>query len=154
MSSDDTGQDGSGGLLPLFDHTHDPGTTAVVVGFAAVLGYLAGWLAADFGVRNTAFLVAAIVTGYLLYGQPDRRAALAAGCYSLAALVALVPVSYELWVLVSVDEPMRHVLATSDLVLLVAFWLLAAVVGLAGYRVSTGPFVPRIRARLPRGGES
>lgn len=134
-------------LFPLFDHVHDRGTTALVVVFAAGIGFLAGWVVADFGVRTPGFLVAALGTGYLLYDQPTRRNVLAAGLYSLAALLALVPVSYELGVLTTVDQPGRHIVASSDLVLLVAWWLVAAIPALAAYRVTTGPFLPRVRAR-------
>ena len=147
------GSDAEGGfagrLLPLFDHTHDPVTTAVVVVFALLVGLLARWIVADFDVRLLGFLVGAVGTGYLLYGQPTRRAVLAAGCYSLAALVAAIPIAFELGLAASVDDPLRHVLSVTDLLFVLAFWLLAAVPGLVGYRISTGPFLPRLRGMLP-----
>ena len=147
---EDTNGDGAAGgladrLFPVFEHTHDPVTTAIVVVFAALLGLLAGWIVADFGVRSLGFLVGAIGTGYLLYGQPTRRAVVAAGFYSLAALVAAVPVVYELGLAVNVEEPLQHLLSTTDLLLLVAFWLLAAVPALVGYRIAGGPFLARLR---------
>lgn len=154
LAGDGRGEEGTGGgervggfadrVLPLFDHTHGPGTTAIVVAFAAVLGLLAGWLVADFGVRTLGFLVGAVGTGYLLYGQPTRRAVLSAGCYSLAALVAAVPVVYELGLVVAVDDPLRHLLSAADLLLFVVFWLLAAVPALVGYRIESGPFLGRL----------
>lgn len=143
------GDDRSAGVLdrvfPLFDHTHDAGTTAVVVIFAAVLGLLAGWLAADFDVRFLAFLVGAVGTGYLLYGQPSRRAVLAAGFYSLAALLAIAPFVYELGLVVTVEAPLRHVLSVADLIVFVLFWVIAAVPAVIGYRISSGPFLTRLR---------
>jgi len=138
------------GFGPLFEHTHDALTTAAVVGFAAVVGLLAGWLVADFGGRFPAFLVGAVGTGYLLYRQPTRRAVLAAGLYSVAALLAVTPIVYELQVLVSLPAPQRHVLATSDLLLVVVIWVVAAVPAVVGYRLASGPFVPRLRERLGR----
>lgn len=138
------------GVFPLFEHTHDTLTTAAVVGFAAAIGLLAGWLAADFGGRFTAFLVGAVGAGYLLYRQPTRRAVLAAGLYSVAALLAVTPVVYELQVVVSVPAPQRHVLATSDLLLVVVLWVVAAVPAVVGYRLASGPFLPRLRERLGR----
>ena len=136
-------------LLPLFDHTHDPVTTAIVVVFAAVLGLLAGWIVADFDVRFLGFLVAAVGTGYLLYDQPTRRAVAAAGFYSLAALVAAIPIVYELGLAASVDDPLRHLLSVTDLLFVLAFWLLAAVPALVGYRIAGGPFLERFRRREP-----
>jgi len=136
------------GALPLFDHTHDTRTTAVVVAFAAVLGLLAGWLTADFGVRTPAFLVAAVGTGYLLYGQPTGRAVVAAGLYSLAALLAVAPFLYELGLVVNVDSPLRHVLSLADLLIFLFFWAIAALPALVGNRVANGPLLPRLRDRL------
>lgn len=133
-------------LLPVFDHTHDRVTTAVVVAFAAVIGLLAGWIVADFGVRSLGFLVGAVGTGYLLYGQPTRRAVLAAGSYSIAALVAAVPIVYELGLAVSVDDPLRHLASVTDLLFVLAFWLLAAIPAVVGYRVASGPFIERLRS--------
>lgn len=150
VGSEDRGEDhdeaGAGGrVLPVFDHTHDPVTTAIVVAFAAVLGLLARWMVADFGVRSLGFLVGAVGTGYLLYRQPTRRSVVAAGCYSLAALVAAVPVVYELALAANVEDPLRHLLSVTDLLFVLAFWLLAALPALVGYRVATGPFLRRLR---------
>lgn len=145
MASDDQPEGVLDRLLPVFDHTHDARTTAVVVVFAAVLGMLAGWLAADFGVRFPAFLVGAVGTGYLLYGRPTRRAVVAAGLYSLAALLAVAPLVYELGLIAGVDRPFRHVLSVADLLVVLLFWVIAAVPGAVGYRLATGPVLPRRR---------
>lgn len=134
-----------GRVGPLFDHTHDRLTTAIIVSLAALFGLFARWIVADFGVSFLAFLVAAIGTGYLLYRQPSRRAVLAAGSYSLAALIAVVPIVYELGLATTVRDPLRHLLSTTDLLLVVAFWLLAAVPALVGYRIDRGPLLPRLR---------
>lgn len=135
-------------VFPLFEHTHDTLTTLVVVGFAAVLGLVAGWLATDFGVRFVAFVVGAVGTGYLLYGQPTRRSVLAAGLYSLAGLLAIAPIVFELGVVASTADPLAHLLGPSDLLLFVLFWLVAAVPAVIAYRIATGPFLPRLRARF------
>jgi len=145
MAGDDRRAGVLDGVLPLFDHTHDAVTTGVVVVFAAVLGLLAGWLAADFDVRFPAFVVGAVGTGYLLYGQPTRRAVLAAGLYSLAAVAAVAPLVYELGLVVSVDQPLRHVLSVADLLVVLSFWVVAAVPAVVGYRVASGPFLARVR---------
>lgn len=136
-------------VKPVFDHTHDRLTTAIVVGLAAAFGLLAGWIVADFDVRFLGFLVGAVGSGYLLYRQPTRRAVLAAGCYSLAALVAVVPVVYELGLAVTVQDPLRHLLSTTDLLLFVVFFLVAAVPALVGYRIDRGLILPRFRNRAP-----
>lgn len=145
QAADDAVADVTGRLGPVFDHTHDRVTTAIVVGFAAAVGLLAGWIVADFGVRSLGFIVGAVGSAYLLYRQPTRRAVLAAGFYSLAALVAVVPFVYELGLAANVDDPLRHLLSVTDLLLFLAFWLLAAVPALVGYRVATGPFLRRLR---------
>lgn len=141
--------------LPLFDHTHDTGTTAIVVGFAAVLGLYTSWMVADFGGRFLGFAVAAVALGYLLYRQESRLGVLAGGLYSLAALLALTPFLYELAFVLEagragVGSPWQHVLSVADLLLFVLFFALAAVPALVAYRLTTGPFVPRVRARLGR----
>ncbi len=135
-------------LLPLFEHTHGPATTGIVVAFAAVLGLVAGWITADFGVRQVAFVVAAALTGYLLYAQPTRRAVVAAGLYSLAGFLAVAPLLYELALVVAVDAPLQHVLSPTDLLVVLVFWTVAAVAALLANRVANGPFVARLRSRF------
>ncbi|MEF8838767.1 MAG: hypothetical protein V5A18_04600 [Haloarculaceae archaeon] len=156
MAEESTDHDAAGrgdesvldGVLPLFDHTHDTLTTAVVVAFAAAVGLLAGWITADFGVRTPVFVVAAVGTGYLLYTQSTRRAVLAAGLYSLATLLAVAPFLYELGLIVAVDSPLRHVLSLADLVIFLVFWVVAVVPALVGNRVANGPLLPQVWARI------
>lgn len=131
-------------ILPLFEHTHDAGTTAIVVAFAAVVGLLAGWITADLGVRFLAFVVGAVGSGYLLYDQRTRRDVVVAGLYSIAALLAAAPFIYELGTLLYVEAPLRHLLSVADLLVFVAFWLLAAIPAVVGYRLTSGPFVKRL----------
>lgn len=131
-------------LGPVFEHTHDRITTAIVVVLAAAFGLLTRWIVADFDVAFLGFLVAAVGTGYLLYRQPTRRAVVAAGCYSFAALVAVVPIVYELGLAVTVQDPVSHLLSTTDILLVVVFWLVAAVPALVGYRIDRGPILPRL----------
>lgn len=134
-------------VFPLFDHTHDVVTTGVVVLSAALLGLYASWTTADFGLRTPAFVVVALSLGYLLYRQDSRRGVVAGALYSLAALVALTPLLYELTVLVRAASPLQHVLSVTDLVFVLLFWLVAAVPALVAYRLTTGPLLARIRAR-------
>jgi biotin transporter BioY len=89
------------------------------------------------------FLVASVVTGYLLYRQPTRRAVIVAGLYSIAALVAVIPVVYQLRLAVTVQDPLRHLVSTTDLLLVVGFWVVAAVPALIGYRLDRGPILAR-----------
>lgn len=139
-------------LFPLFEHTHDAATTALVVAWGAVLGGVASWVVADFGVRFPAFAVATLGVGYLLYGRRTRRGVLAGGFYMLAALVALAPVVSELHVLTvagmpGVGSPWRHLLSVADLLFVVVFLVVAAVPALAGFLVENWGAV---RARLGR----
>lgn len=132
-------------VFPLFEHTHDALTTGVVVVSAALLGLYASWTTADFGLRTPVFVVVALVLGYLLYGQDSRSRVVAGALYSLAALVALTPLLYELTVLLRAQNPLQHVLSVTDLLFVLLFWVVAAVPALAAYRLTTGPFAERLR---------
>ena len=71
----------------------------------------------------------------------------------LAALLAFTPFVYELAFVLEagragVGSPWQHVLSTADLLLFVLCLVLAAIPALVAYRLTTGAFVPRIRARL------
>ena len=134
-------------VFPLFDHTHDALTTGLVVVTAALLGLYTSWMTADFGIRTPAFVVAALALGYLLYRQESRRGVVAGALYSLAALVALTPLLYELTILLRAADPLQHVLSVTDLVFVLLFWVVAAVPALAASRLTTGPLLGRLRAR-------
>lgn len=139
-------------VLPLFDHTHDTATTALVVGVATVLAVVASWVVADFGVRFPAFAVAAIGAAYWLYRLETRQEILAGGLYMLAALIALTPIVMELHLLTvtgmeGVGSATQHVLALSDLLVTLLFWVVAAVPAVAAYLLQHGGAV---RARLGR----
>ena len=127
---------------------HDTVTTAFVLLASVLLGAFVAWTSADLVGRLPAFTVGAVATAGLLYTRPTRRDVAATACYALAALLALVPLAYELPILLGTDAPLAHVLTTTDLILFLAFASLAAVPTVIGYRIATGPFVPRIHARL------
>ncbi|MFC6952929.1 hypothetical protein [Halorubellus litoreus] len=127
---------------------HDAATTAFVLLAAVALGTVLAWLSADLVGRLPAFAVGAIATAGILYTRPTRRDVAATACYALAALLALAPVAYELPLLLGTATPLAHVLTTTDLLLFLAFLTLAAIPTLLGYRIATGPFLPRLRARL------
>lgn len=112
-------------------HDHPPGTVALVVVFALLLGVAASWLLADLGLRLPALLAGWLGGGYWLYRKPDRRAVAVSGLYAVAALVALVPVAMNVTALaVAGGHGFRagpFALSVVDVVLLVVFLLLAAV---------------------------
>ncbi|PSQ16516.1 hypothetical protein BRD00_11035 [Halobacteriales archaeon QS_8_69_26] len=122
-----------------FEHTHDWPTRAVVLGFAAAWAVGSGWLLADLRLRTPAFVVAALGGAYLLYDRPTRRDVVIRGLYGLAMLVLATPVvlSASLFVLPhgtgAVTNPWALSLTVGDLVVLVAFALLAAVPGGAAF---------------------
>lgn len=132
-------------VFPVFDHTHDVVTTALVVVAAALLGLYAGWATADFGLRTPAFVSVAATLGYLLYSQDSRRGVAAGACYSLSALLAVTPLLYELHLAVHTAEPLRHILSVTDVALVLAFWGLATVPALVGSQLTTGPLLARLR---------
>lgn len=136
-----------------FDRSHDAVTTLVIVAFAVVLGLVAGWVVADFGVRRPTLVVVAVVSGSLLYGRATRRDVVAGGLYMLAALLALFPVASELHVFTvtgmqGVASPWTHVLSVSDLLLFVLFFGLAAVPAVAGFLVQNWSAIGRRLGRV------
>ncbi|MFD1512988.1 hypothetical protein [Halomarina rubra] len=133
-----------------FGHGHDALTTGLVVGCAVVLGALAAWVGADLLPRAVLFGLGVVGFGAVLYGRPSRRGVVATALYALAALVAAVPVVYELVLAMHVADPLAHLLSVTDLLFVLVCWLLALVPALVGYRVATGPFGPRVRAALGR----
>ncbi|WP_227134397.1 hypothetical protein [Halorubellus salinus] len=127
---------------------HDAPTTAFVLLTAVALGTVLAWTSADLVGRLPAFTIGVVATAGLLYTRTTRRDVAATACYALAALLALVPVAYELPIALGTDTPLAHVLTTTDLILFLAFLTLAAVPAIVGYRIATGPFIPRIHTRL------
>lgn len=127
---------------------HDAPTTAFVLLAAVALGVLLAWLAADLVGYGPAFATGVTATAGILYTRRTRRRVLATTCYALAALVALAPVTYELAVLLHTDTPLAHVLTTTDLILALSFLTAATPIALLGYRIATGPLIPRLHARL------
>ncbi|MFC5971220.1 hypothetical protein ACFPYI_07735 [Halomarina salina] len=146
MSTSDAIRDRVGSL---FDRSHDAVTTGLVVVFALILGAFAAWLLADVLPRTVTFVLAAVGFGALFYSRGTRRSVVAFGLYALAALVALIPVVYELVLALNVADPLAHLVSATDLLFVLLFWVVALVPALVGYRVASGPFVPRIRSRLP-----
>lgn len=137
-------------LLPVFDHTHGIATTTYVVVATVLGGLFASWLAADFGLRTPAFVVAAVVLGYALYGQPTQRSVVAGSLYSLAALIVLTPVALNLPYVTnggmpSLADPWAMVLTVADLQIFVAFLVLAAIPSAVAYGLTNGA---AIRARV------
>lgn len=135
-------------LASVVGDGHDATTTAFILLAAVALGTVLAWTSADLVGRLPAFAVGTVATAGVLYTRPTRRDVAATACYALAALIALLPFAYELPLLLGTDTPLAHVLTTTDLLLFLAFLTLAAAPTVIGYRIATGPFIPRIRARL------
>lgn len=140
-------------LRSTVEQRHDAATTALVVGFAVVLGLVAGWVVADFGGRRVATVVVALASGSLLYGRATPRDIVAGGLYMLAALFALFPVAYELHTftvtgMAGVGSPWTHVLTLSDLLVFVLFLAVAAVPALLGFVVQNWRVLRRRLAGL------
>lgn len=127
---------------------HDAVTTTFVLLAAVALGVVLAWVAADLVGYRPAFAVGATATAGVLYTRRTRRRVLATTCYALAALVALAPVAYELTVLLHTDTPLAHVLTTTDLILALIFLTAGTPIALLGYRIATGPILPRLHDRL------
>lgn len=120
----------------------DATTVAVAVGGGLVLGLYASWMAADLVARWLVFLVVAVGAGYALFDQPDVRAQVAYGCYVLAGLLVLTPILMLFPDVLSGSEygvgAVGMAAQLANLILLLVFGLLAAIVAYAGYRASGG----------------
>lgn len=140
----------SDSFLPLFDHTHDVGTTALTVLAAAFAAFYAAWLWADVLPRLLVFAVAALVVSFALYRQPDTRGVVAGVFYAIAALLALTPIALNLTVLVTADmpgvtDPWARILTITDLKIFLGFVVVAAILGGIGYYLNNAAAV---RSRL------
>lgn len=138
----------SDSVLPLFDHTHDIGTTVLAVVTAAVAAFYAAWLAADLLPRTLVFAVVALVVSFLLYRRPDRRAVAAAGLYAVAILLAVTPVALNAAVIATagmtgVTDPLARVLTVTDLKVFFGFLIAAAVPAAIGYYLNNAVSVRR-----------
>ena len=124
--------------LPLFDHTHDIGTTAITGIASVLLGWYAAWLFAGILPRLLVFPLAAVLVGVGVYRQLNARGVVGGLFYALGALVVLTPVAIELPVLLTADmpgvtSPWARILTMTNLKLFVAFALVGAMLGAIGY---------------------
>lgn len=120
------------------DQAHQVRTVAGMVVAAALLGDVAGWLLADFGLRTPAFVGVALGSSLWLYRQPNGRAAAVRALSALAVLLALTPLFLNLPFVLAADRygignPAAFVLRTADLVALVVFLAMAAVPAAAAW---------------------
>ena len=136
--------------LPLFDHAHDVGTTAVTVIASVLLGWYVAWLFAGILPRLLIFPLAAVLVGVGVYRQPNARGVLASLFYALGALVMLTPVAIELPVLLAADmpgvtSPWARVLTMTSLKIFLGFALIGAILGAIGYYIKNAE---AIKSRL------
>jgi sulfite exporter TauE/SafE len=126
--------------LPLFDHTHDIGTTAITGIASVLLGWYAAWLFAGMLPRLLVFPLAVVLVGVSVYRQPDARGVVASLFYALGTLVILTPVAIELPVLLAADmpgvtSPWARILTMTNLKLFAGFALVGAILGAIGYSI-------------------
>ena len=124
--------------LPLFDHTHDIGTTAITGIASVLLGWYAAWLFAGILPRLLVFPPVAVLVGVGVYRQPNARGVVASLFYALGTLVMLTPVAIELPVLLAADmpgvtSPWARVLTMTNLKIFLGFALIGAILGAIGY---------------------
>ena len=124
--------------LPLFDHTHDVGTTAITVIASVLLGLYAAWLAVGILPRLLVFPPAAVLVGVGVYRQPNARSVVASLFYALGTLVILTPIAIELPVLLTADmpgvtSPWARILTLTNLKIFLGFALAGAISGAIGY---------------------
>lgn len=126
----------------------DPRHLAVVALGAVVLALYASWMAADLVARWLTIPLVVVIAGGLLYGRTSASDKLAFVGYALAALLALTPVLIILPDVLGdfTESPVEMALTVSNLLLVVAFALLAALVAYLAYRIDGGRgIIQRVR---------
>lgn len=123
----------------LDSHGLDP-LEAYVLGLGAlVVGLASGWLAADLLPRWVTVPGVALGVSYVLVMSPPG-ARLGRYLLAWAALLVAAPVLYLLPEALRADDLGvgldALLFAESSLLVLVAFWILAVIVGFAGWRVA------------------
>ncbi|MFW6449262.1 MAG: hypothetical protein ACOC0X_06945 [Halobacteriota archaeon] len=116
---------------------------AYAIGLGAIVfAMAAGWLAADLLPRWLTVPVVAVAVGTALVAAPGRRAILGRYLGAWSSLLVLAPVLYVLPALLRAEDlgvgRSDLVLAESAMLVLVGFWILAAVVGVAAWRLGRG----------------
>jgi hypothetical protein len=127
---------------------HDAATTIGIVIDALALAFVAAWIGGDVLPRTPLFVGVLVAAGVFLYGAETRRAVFVSTLYGLAALFALAPLGYQLPYVLGTNEPFAHVLSTTDVIVTLGWWVLAAIPAVAGYRLETGPLLPRLADRV------
>lgn len=113
-------------------HSHTPAGTIGIGVISVVLGWYAGWITADFGLRIPAFIGVALVAVVWLYRQRDGWVALSQGLYFLAALLVLTPIVFNLAFVLDagrydISDVTGFVLTISDLMFVLVFAVLALI---------------------------
>lgn len=115
----------------------EPRTIAASVAGAVLLGIYASWMFADLLPRWLVFGVTLLAGGYGLLAFDARSERLRAGLYAFAALLLSTPVVLVLPDALYADEfgvsAVSLVFTTVNVLLLVVFAVLAAIVGGVGY---------------------
>lgn len=135
-------------LRDVLGERHDAATTVGIGVGALALATVAAWLGGDVLPRTPLFVGALVAAVVFLYSAETRRAVVVSACYALAGLFVLAPVGYQLPYVLGTSEPLAHIVSTTDLLVVLAWWVLAAIMGLVGYRLATGPLLPRVVARF------
>lgn len=121
----------------------DPAVVAASLGYAAVLGAYASWIAADLLPRWLVLGLSIAGVGYLLYGRQTVRGRRAYAAYVLAGLLVLTPVLLVLPDAIYADRmgvgALWLVVTTTNALLFVVFAAVAALVAFAGYRQADRP---------------
>lgn len=119
----------------------------VVIG-AVVLALYASWMAADLVARWLTLPATAVVAGYLLSGRENGGAKTVFVGYALAAMLAVTPVVMILPDVLGefTEGPVAMGLTAANLLLVVLFFLPAAVLAYATYRLDGGQgIIERVR---------
>lgn len=126
----------------------DPQHLAGVAIGAVVVALYASWMAADLVARWLTIPVVVVIAGGLLYGRTSASDKLAVVGYMLAALLALTPVLIILPDVLGdfTERPVEMAFTVSNVLLVVFFALLAALVAYLAYRVDGGRgIIQRVR---------
>lgn len=113
------------------------GKGVVIAFFALITGWYASWISTNTTLSYTlVFLVVALATSYVLYGDASYARLVGSGLYVLAFFVAITPIFFYAPILTSeVENPWIFVFSVADLIVWLIFLVIAGVLAGSGYLI-------------------
>ncbi|MDY6764676.1 MAG: hypothetical protein SV377_03165 [Halobacteria archaeon] len=113
------------------------GKSVVIAFFALITGWYASWISTNTTLSYIlVFLVVALVTSYILYGEGSYVRLVSSGLYVLAFFVAITPVFFYAPILTSdIENPWIFIFSVADLIVWLIFLVIAGILAGSGYLI-------------------